>query len=582
MSKYFELLKSYCDRLVENQIKELTDASFHGGVLCPSCALIHGRIGDAVYPLAAMYDYTGDEKYLECARGVVEWSERNVKIADGGYKNDMMKDWIGISVFSSISFGEALLHHGDCLDAETRAEWERIHVRITDYVYRTFVKPSFSTNVNYFFAYCSALAIAYRLTSDEKYKDAAYSMAERVVREHITADGLIHGEGSPAGNKKTPKGSYGVDIGYNVEESLPALTAFAHYMNDEKYMEIALSLWRSHLELMLPDGAWDNSFGTRHNKWTYYGSRTSDGCQTGLCYIWDKDPIFAEAAERNFELIRECSRDGYLYGGRMYIEAGELPCLHHSFAHAKALAALIDSGFEHKERAALPRETEYGLRELKSVNVELVSVGDFRATVSGYDCIKYTGAATAGGAMTLLYHKDYGTVFASSVEEYSITEALNMQMPNGFLHCRCTTPRIENGKYRSINALDCSLSANESDGRVSIKASGVLRDGRFEESAPYTIEYFFDKDSIIIKAVSESGGTLALPVVCGTDGEILCCGEYTDVTCADRRVRLTSSEKIVCDENEPRIFNLVGGFIAANLKINLTAGVPCEVTLTVL
>ena len=26
------------------------------------------------------------------------------------------------------------------------------------------------------------------------------------------------------------------------------------------------------------DGGWDNSFGTRNNKWTYWGNRTSDGC----------------------------------------------------------------------------------------------------------------------------------------------------------------------------------------------------------------------------------------------------------------------------------------------------------------
>ena len=28
----------------------------------------------------------------------------------------------------------------------------------------------------------------------------------------------------------------------------------------------------THLEFMLPDGAWDNSWGTRSFKWTYWGA----------------------------------------------------------------------------------------------------------------------------------------------------------------------------------------------------------------------------------------------------------------------------------------------------------------------
>ena len=37
----------------------------------------------------------------------------------------------------------------------------------------------------------------------------------------------------------------------------------------------------THLEFMLPDGAWDNSWGTRSFKWTYWGGRTSDGFMGG-------------------------------------------------------------------------------------------------------------------------------------------------------------------------------------------------------------------------------------------------------------------------------------------------------------
>ena len=33
---------------------------------------------------------------------------------------------------------------------------------------------------------------------------------------------------------------------------------------------------KKHLEFMLPDGAWDNSWGTRSFKWTYWGVKSSN------------------------------------------------------------------------------------------------------------------------------------------------------------------------------------------------------------------------------------------------------------------------------------------------------------------
>lgn len=578
MNKYLDLLLSYCDRLVKNQITEMTDPHFHGGILCPACALIHGRIADAVYPLSAAYHYTKDSRYLECAKAAVSWSEHNLRRTDGSYYNDKMKDWRGITVFSAISFGEALLYHGDCLDEQTRSSWEKIHKRLTDFVFKRFKEPDFKTNINYFAAYASAMAIAYRLTENEQYRTAAYEMADRVLENNVTADGLIHGEGSPEGGRRTPKGSFGVDIGYNVEETLPALTAFAHYMQDEGYMERIISLWRTHLEFMLPDGGWDNSFGTRHNKWTYYGSRTSDGAQTGLCYIWQRDPVFAETAERNFEAMRRCSSDGYLYGGPMYEEAGEEPCIHHSFTHAKAPAALIDSEFSHRTHTALPREREYGLLPFPSINVNLVSVGDFRATVSGYDCVKFHAAATGGGSLTMLYHRGYGPVFASSVAKYGITEFLNMQHTRTFEGAECSTPRIQLGDLSSVNSIDCTLFAEKREERVMLRASGVLRDCYGGVGEGYSLEYLFGEDGLTLTVTSDAGGELILPVIGGNGAKASADGLIATLRRGEHTVELCSKAPITVGEET---FNPVGGFLTAPFKISLDKGTPCTVTLRI-
>lgn len=72
---YSTLLKTWCDGLIARQIVAMRDPALYGGLLCPACALTHGRCGDAVYPLLHMAHSTDDEKYLRASKLVHEWSE---------------------------------------------------------------------------------------------------------------------------------------------------------------------------------------------------------------------------------------------------------------------------------------------------------------------------------------------------------------------------------------------------------------------------------------------------------------------------------------------------------------------------
>ena len=46
------------------------DSALDGGVLCPACARMHGRIGDAVLPLMYLAEKTGNDKYaISCNTG---------------------------------------------------------------------------------------------------------------------------------------------------------------------------------------------------------------------------------------------------------------------------------------------------------------------------------------------------------------------------------------------------------------------------------------------------------------------------------------------------------------------------------
>src|SRR5258708_21198080 len=115
---YSELLKTWCDGLVAHQITAVRDPALLGGIICPACALIHGRCGDAVYPLLHVAHGTGDEKYLRAALLVHDWSERTVSRPDGSWVNDVtLSSWKGTTVFHAIALAEALHYHGALLDA---------------------------------------------------------------------------------------------------------------------------------------------------------------------------------------------------------------------------------------------------------------------------------------------------------------------------------------------------------------------------------------------------------------------------------------------------------------------------------
>lgn len=81
----------------------------------------------------------------------------------------------------------------------------------------------------------------------------------------------------------TPKNCRPVDLGYNAEESLPALILYAELTGDEDVGRAVLRTAREHLNFMLPDGGWDNSFGSRSYKWCWWGSRTIRWMPCGLC-----------------------------------------------------------------------------------------------------------------------------------------------------------------------------------------------------------------------------------------------------------------------------------------------------------
>ena len=315
------------------------------------------------------------------------------------------------------------------------------------------------SHINYAFTAVYALNFLGRILKNPDYMVRSKELASEVPNWLTEPNKLIFGEDKPA-DKRSAKGMLPVDLGYNVEESLNGLVQYAILENDEALLQILTESMEGHLEFMFPDGAWDNSWGTRQNKWSYWGSRTTDGCQPAFTLMATRNPAFGTAAYLNTELLQKCTVDGLLAGGPHYDSHQISPCIHHTFAHAKSLAFLLDNKAvlpEITKTSPLPRSKENGIKHFQEVDVWLAARGPWRATVSSYDNefkTQYSQQAT-GGSLAALWHDKVGPVFMASMAEYILVEKNNQQLqPDG--EDIPLTPRLEffNGDRYFTNLFD--------------------------------------------------------------------------------------------------------------------------------
>ncbi len=495
------LLIDWCDALLRLQIRRPEDPRLDGALLCPACGTVHGRCHEAVYPLLCAARLTGNNDYLEAAKRLFRWGEQML-CADGGCRNDFNADWKGVTVFAAIALHDALFYHGDLLCAKERAAWEDRLSAMGRWLYNnlTLQMPAY---LNYYAANACAMALLGGYFSNDAYRARAKELAAYCM-DHVSKNGLIFGEGRP-NNAVSPKGCRAIDVGgYNVEETLPSLCRYAAISGDKQTLETCCALWRAHLHWMLPDGAWDNSTGTRAFKWTYWGSRTADGCQAALFALGKDDPVFAEAAWRNFELYRACTHNGLLTGGPDYQKNGEPPCVHHTFCHAKVLAGSIDGGIPAFPRVALLSDHPQPLRYYPELDTYQLASGKWRMDVCGYDFAYRGEKHISGGCVTLLWQADFGAVIAAGLSDQTLLEPHNQQPSVHPETWRSGCPRLETlGSTPVYGQQYCDsavLSANGSETDPTVRATGCLssKEGTPLPSGEYAIEYRLSESGLLV------------------------------------------------------------------------------------
>ncbi len=591
-----DLLRDWCDGMLKTQIHDPKNLALHGALACPACDFIHGRCMDAVYPFLHMAKVTGQAKYLDAGVAVFEWS-KNVSHPDGSWTviSDP-KSWKGITVFGAIALAETLHHHGTLLDTPTRLRWHDRLSAAGEYIHQTFTALDFS-NINYGCTGIYAMDLLGKILERPAYLAHSRQLAAG-LKDYLTRpNGLLFGEGKPP-SITSSRGCRAVDLGYNVEESLVAIALCADSTHDPELTALAGKLLEAHLAFMLPDGGWDNSWGTRQSKWSYWGSRTCDGCQPGYAVLAKHHPAFATAVIENTRLYRRCTADGLLHGGLHYVSHGVKPCIHHTFTHAKALATLRDHGDLARQiqaTAPLPRTVADGVREYPEIAVWTAARGPWRATVTANDVIYQEQAqAPTGGALSMLFHTQVGPLFAGSMARYHLVEKNNMQLhPDAADHS--LTPRIELWQdetwFTQLYDLTANVTATDKGGIITFEVLGrLLNDARREpipEKSAFSLTYQLDSEAITFTAQapdfssSKNRPRLVIPLISPT-------GEKVEQPTPDRIIIHKPQGKVVIQANAPltiqqtkrtRIFNLVPGFEAVPIfaEIPPSARLECRI-----
>ena len=453
------LLKTWCDAMIVRQAKSTGDRGIDGALLCPACGFMHGRAADIVYPMCVMWARTGESRYLDAAISAVRWTDYNMTRSDGAWCNDWKSSWRGTVTFAQIALGKTLVAYEKKLPREIVDEWRGLFIRHSEYLIRLFYgNKKFRPVINYPVAFVECMALAAKLTGESRYRDLAQRMLTETVVPSFLPDGLFTGEGDPA-NGRSANGRAFVDFGYNLEESLPSLLESSELLQDGELEAKTVTVAKTHLEFMLPDGAIDNSCGSRLEKWTYYGSRTSDGVVPLLLGLANRNVLWAsKALGRHLDLLSHCTLpSGLLAGGLHYGDADEYACIHHTFTHAKALAVLVEKGWARSDDCQqMPREISPRAVHFDSIATDLAAVGKWRVTVSLNDGYRYDrGSSTTGGSVTMLWHEDFGPVLAATMYRFKMVEPLNFQEMR---HAGCvnsTVPCIEANGFS--NVLDFGL-----------------------------------------------------------------------------------------------------------------------------
>ena len=491
-------LTKLVDLLLTTQITQSGQANY-GALVSPSTNPdnhpIHSRAAEAVYPMAILYKYGQDTKYADAAILLGNWLA-GIQSANGSWIEEWPSatGWDGTTADQLISMAGAYVILKPRMTADESTRWINAITRSADWVAANFPRGN---NINYTPTGAVALLLASHAvpSPNATWTTQAASLMSMTLQS-INADGLIVGEGS------------GVDLGYNLAQSVGYIAAYGLILPAATDVDKATQLMLTHLSFMYPNGAIDNSWGTRSYKWEFEsGTKTAPGVFLGLGLLADKSPVIRRAAQLALDFLRERSLDdaGWIvYGPSASKHASSTPPDNYAtFARAQSIAMAIDLGpaTTTADTAPIPADQKNWMKYFPTVATGLVRTDQLMATITAYGAIgTYPRASVVrGGSISALWFDGYGAdgfLQVSSQTIYDRVEPLHMPIEGTLLPL---TPRIETttGTY-ATNLYDdkATVTLQSAADGTTATASGTLRDVNGGAAGPtFTWAYQFGSAS---------------------------------------------------------------------------------------
>jgi len=472
----FKTLEVLSNTLLKLQTNEIADSNY-GGLICPETKLYHSRAAEGVYPLAVMFKYTGEKKYLEASIKLGNWLINQQEA--GGEWLETPWTWTGTTADQLLMMSLTYPIVEKYLTSSEKVNWEKSIKKAADFLVKN-MSPDFAT-INYCATTPACLATTNLIFPDKAYLEKARKLS-RMVLSKMNEEGFIEGEAARVGKVK-----YGVDPAYEFDMSFWGLELYARLTNDTVVHNAIKNALLEHLPLVYPNGVIDGSWGARCYKWATFGSKTADGSQILFSFFSKDDNRFTTAAIRNLEYLRTMIHDGMIGSGPDYFALYETPpCNYPTFARAKNLALAVELGNQDEEiLGKLPSEEIGLLKEFKTVKVALARTENFYATISAYDYIdqlnwgegRYSQFPSGGSACNI-WIKDFGLFQTSSPTRYIRGEVIHMPELNESL--KCLTPRFEysdtSGYYTNLYERNGMMETDKkSNNNITISVSGEMR-----------------------------------------------------------------------------------------------------------
>ncbi|WP_294609300.1 hypothetical protein [uncultured Bacteroides sp.] len=471
------------------------DSPDYGGIYCPHCKLYHTRAAETVYPFAYEYHKTRNKTYLRAAINAGNWLIKQQE--DNGAWLETPEEWTGTTTDQVLMMALAYPILKSHLSKKEKDSWLHSIEKAGDYLVKV-MSPQFAS-INYCATTTASLMAVNEVINKQSYQNKARELAYQVVGK-MDQDYFLTGEGGRVFGVK-----YGIDLGYNLEMSLWGLALFAQLAKDDVIKQIVEKSLAQHLYFIYPDGSMDASWGIRSNKWTCFGSGTSDGCQVLFSLFMDKNDQYRTAAIRNIQFLKTCMKNGIVGFGPLHYDIYDYqPCIYPTFTKAKNMAmAVALAKADVGKVPQLPLDKK-GIHYFPTLNLTVSRTAQWCVTISGYTYKDPAGDRTkymhrpGGGTITNLWLNGHGYFQASSQTIYKRWEPMSFpEIPTPLP----LTPRIEFssdlGYFTNLYEFDAIMTNNEKNGAYIVTSFGELKNNKQQEGGiAYQLKHIINDNSL--------------------------------------------------------------------------------------